>query len=227
MSTTRRPDALDTRHPGSPGRLASVHRGFAEAVILSVAHPVAVMDGEKVRRTGGGDRLWCLARYSRGLPCIRASARISRSITDPVSGIDPLHPGSPRRYPLSRKMMPGYPPGWLLAMARSPDLISRGAAASPSISIPPAPPRSIFGTDATNAHSFLGNSRWVNMTVEKSDPSYDEWVSAYEKLVEARKRLTDTAALKRTDRKRRAAYEYHRRAKAAYFKFQGSNRIAG
>lgn len=61
------------------------------------------------------------------------------------------------------------------------------------------------------------------MAIREDDPAYEDFVRAYEKLLGARKRLQETAGLKRTDRNRHAAYEYYRCAKAAYGKFHGAN----
>jgi len=66
-------------------------------------------------------------------------------------------------------------------------------------------------------------SKERGMAISEDDPAYEDFVRAYEKLVGARKRLQETAGLKRTDRKRHAAYEYHRCAKAAYGKLHGAN----
>lgn len=54
------------------------------------------------------------------------------------------------------------------------------------------------------------------MALDDSDPRYGDLAKAYAKLIFAKKRLKDAEALRRNDRKRRTAYEYHRRAQAEY-----------
>lgn len=61
------------------------------------------------------------------------------------------------------------------------------------------------------------------MAIGEDDPAHDDFVQAYEKLIGAQRRLKQTAGLKRTGRKRHAAYEYHRCSRAAYVKLLGSN----
>lgn len=56
------------------------------------------------------------------------------------------------------------------------------------------------------------------MALNESDPKYGDLAKAYAKLIFAKKRLKDAETLRRNDRRRRTAYEYHRRAQAEYGK---------
>jgi hypothetical protein len=60
----------------------------------------------------------------------------------------------------------------------------------------------------------------MDMVLDESATQYGDLAKAYAKLIFAKKRLKDAETLRRNDRKRRTAYEYHRRAKAEYGKAQ-------